>query len=80
MGTLISSLLILFTSFQAYAQSINVSGVVKDEAGSPVVGVLVSVKGDKYITTTDIDGNFTIKANVNSTLVFSSLGCAFLRY
>ncbi|MDR2448493.1 MAG: TonB-dependent receptor [Prevotellaceae bacterium] len=52
-----------------------VSGVVIDESGSPIVGVVVSVKGTTIGTSTDIDGAFSLTIPAGAeTLQFSFLG------
>lgn len=58
----------------AYAQH-SVSGVVIDEAGEPLIGVTVMVKGSTTGTVTDFDGNYSLN-NVgdNDVLVFSYIG------
>ncbi|MCV6630278.1 MAG: SusC/RagA family TonB-linked outer membrane protein [Flavobacteriaceae bacterium] len=55
-----------------YAQS--VSGTVTDAQGVPLPGVNILVKGTTTGTQTDFDGNYTINADIGSTLVFSYLG------
>ncbi len=46
-----------------------------DENGEPMVGVSVTVDGKPGLGgSTDIDGNFSIKAPENSTLIFSYIG------
>src|SRR5882757_7290507 len=61
----------LFMCLPAGAQTITVSGTVKDETGQPVQGVSVSEKGSKSGTQTDESGKFTLPATPNSTLVFT---------
>ncbi len=52
-----------------------VQGVVVDEAGIPVIGANVLVKGTAYGTTTDIDGNFSLPdVSDSATLVVSYIG------
>ncbi len=51
-----------------------VTGVVTDESGTPLPGASVLVKGTTTGTTTDFDGNYTINADSNSTLVFRYIG------
>ena len=46
-----------------FAQEITVSGTVTDQAGMPIPGVNVNVKGSTSGTQSDIDGNFKISAN-----------------
>ena len=54
--------------------TVDVHGVVKDEAGKPAAGVSVSVKGTNKGTTTNDNGEFTlIDIDPSATLVFSSV-------
>jgi TonB-linked SusC/RagA family outer membrane protein len=72
---LFSAFLILFTA-NAFSQTRKVTGKVVDEAGSGIPNVTVTVKATKVATQTDAEGNFTIDAANNATLVFSSVGYA----
>jgi uncharacterized protein YfaS (alpha-2-macroglobulin family) len=51
-----------------------VSGTLYDERGIPIAGASIIVKGTTRSTTSDFDGNFTIKADNHEELVFSYLG------
>lgn len=51
-----------------------ISGKVTDEAGLPIPGVNVVVKGTSNNTQTDIDGNYTINAEKGDKLVFTFIG------
>ena len=51
-----------------------VSGTIFDEQGNPLPGVNVLVKGTTRGTQTDFDGNFSIQASKDETLVFSYVG------
>ncbi|HVZ24411.1 MAG TPA: SusC/RagA family TonB-linked outer membrane protein, partial [Sediminibacterium sp.] len=51
-----------------------IRGKVTDEHDQPMVGVSVRVKGQATGTATDKEGNFAIKAPMNSVLVFSFVG------
>ncbi|MCC9165791.1 SusC/RagA family TonB-linked outer membrane protein [Pontibacter harenae] len=53
---------------------ITVSGKVTDENGVGLPGVTVVVKGTTKGMSTDVDGNFTIVAPEDGTLVFSFVG------
>jgi TonB-linked SusC/RagA family outer membrane protein len=57
-----------------FAQERSVSGTVSDNAGLPIPGVSVLVKGTKSGTQTDFDGKFVIKADPSQTLIFSYVG------
>ena len=61
-------------SVQAFAQSITVSGVVKDNLGEPVIGASVLIKGTTTGTITDFDGNFTLQANPGDIIAISFIG------
>ena len=65
-------LMLLVTSL--YAQDFTVKGSVKDAQGEPVIGASVTVQGQKMGVITDIDGNYTIKCQPQSTLLFSYVG------
>lgn len=49
-------------------------GVVTDEAGEPLIGVTVLVKGSSQGTVTDVEGKFLLTANVGDVLQFSYIG------
>ena len=67
-------LALLIAGAQAFAQS-SVTGKVTDEAGEPLVGVNVLIKGTTSGTTTNFDGYYTL-SNVKqgTVLVFTSIG------
>lgn len=51
-----------------------VTGKVFDEDGAPLPGASIVVKGTTNGTTTDFDGNFSLNAEIGSTLVISYIG------
>ena len=51
-----------------------VKGTVSDEAGEPIIGATVKVQGSNEGAITDLDGNFSVKAASNATLVISYVG------
>ncbi|GAB6007849.1 SusC/RagA family TonB-linked outer membrane protein [Dysgonomonas reticulitermitis] len=56
-------------------QSVQVTGVVVEKStGEPIVGASVTHKETKGATMTDIDGGFTLKADINSTLEVRFIG------
>jgi TonB-linked SusC/RagA family outer membrane protein len=67
-------LLIVLMAQITFAQERVVSGVVSDNAGLPLPGVSVLVKGTQSGTQTDFDGKFSIKATSSQTLIFSYVG------
>ena len=57
----------------ALAQSL-IKGTVKDVSGDPIIGASVKVQGSKSGVITDFDGNFSVPAENNATLVISYIG------
>jgi TonB-linked SusC/RagA family outer membrane protein len=56
-------------------QQITVQGTVTDaQSGDPLPGVNIVVEGTTIGTTTDMDGNYSIEASSDATLVFSFVG------
>jgi TonB-linked SusC/RagA family outer membrane protein len=51
-----------------------ISGFVRDAGGQAIIGVNILVKGTTKGTQTDINGRFTIDANIGDVLVFTYLG------
>jgi len=51
-----------------------VRGTVVDEAGEPVIGATVQIKGTVQGTVTDMDGNFDLSAPAGGILVISYVG------
>lgn len=64
----------LFLSVDAFAQQIAVKGIVKDATGEPVIGANVLVKGTTNGTITDFDGIFQLNANQGDIIVISFIG------
>ena len=67
-------LLLVLVAQLTFAQERTVSGIVSDNAGLPLPGVSVLVKGTKSGTQTDFDGKYSIKASPSQVLVFSYIG------
>lgn len=67
-------LLLLFAGASALAQTKTISGVVVDSNGEPVIGAGVLEKGTTNGVSTDLDGVFSIRANVGAEYVVSSIG------
>lgn len=67
--------LILFCFSVSAQQKVHVTGLVKDEKGSPVENASVVVKGTKEGATTDANGAFALDVpSQKSTLVISNIG------
>ncbi|WP_165769762.1 SusC/RagA family TonB-linked outer membrane protein [Flavobacterium araucananum] len=67
-------LLLVLVAQLTFAQERAVSGTVTDNAGIPLPGVSVLIKGTKTGTQTDFDGKFSIKASSSQILAFSYIG------
>jgi len=67
-------LLVVLVAQLTFAQERSVSGIVSDNAGMPLPGVSVLVKGTKTGTQSDFDGKYSIKAAPSDVLVFSYVG------
>ncbi|MDR2040004.1 MAG: TonB-dependent receptor [Bacteroidales bacterium] len=67
--------LMFFLTTTTYAQIKRVTGVVRDATdNSTMPGVNVVVKGSSIGTATDMNGEFSINAGANDTLVFTLVG------
>ena len=65
------------TGLSVYGQAgkqMKVSGTIVDENNEPLIGVTLIVKGASAGTVTNLDGNYTIQAPENGTLVVSYIG------
>ena len=67
-------LLVIMVTQLSYSQERNVAGTILDNAGLPLPGVSILIKGTQSGTQSDFDGKFNIKATASQTLVFSYIG------
>src|SRR5438067_13501409 len=74
-STLLFILFLAGGSFSLYAQSLRVTGTVKDDKGTPLAGAVVKLKGTTQQTATDNNGKFTIPVpGPEAVLEFSYVG------
>jgi TonB-linked SusC/RagA family outer membrane protein len=66
-------IVVLLTS-TTIATSQSIKGIVKDNAGDPLIGASILVKGTTKGTVSDVDGNFSIDASPGSILTVSYTG------
>ena len=67
--------LIAFSGFAAKAQTVSLTGTVKDaDTEEPVIGASVLVKNTTTGTITDLDGVFSLTVPLGATCVVSSIG------
>lgn len=67
-------LFLICSTILAQAQHIVTGIVTSSEDKQPIIGAAVMVKGTQKGTVTDYDGNYSVDAPLNSTLVFSYMG------
>jgi TonB-linked SusC/RagA family outer membrane protein len=65
---------LMMIPFLTFAQTKTISGTVKDDAGKPLQGVSVTVKGKSGGMQTNDMGKFSISATGTDILIFSSIG------
>ena len=70
---LFASLVLLFFGFAAMAQTVRISGTVRDAIG-PVIGASIIESGTQNGTITDLDGNFTLNVKPGASIEISSIG------
>jgi TonB-linked SusC/RagA family outer membrane protein len=64
----------LFLKPLLMAQNQRITGKVVDEKGETLIGVSVKVKNAAIGASTDVEGNFSLTAPANATLVFTYIG------
>ena len=70
-----AALVLLLCIVPALAQvQVKVTGTVVDNLGVPMIGVSILEKGTTNGVVTDLDGNYSLNAAVEGTLVFSYVG------
>lgn len=66
-------LLMLIGFSTASAQKKTITGTINDQIG-PIPGATVQIKGTQRGVQTDLDGNFSITADADESLIFSFVG------
>jgi TonB-linked SusC/RagA family outer membrane protein len=56
------------------APALTIEGAVRDASGQPIPGVTIKLKGTATQTLTNVNGQFSVKANIGDVLVFSFIG------
>lgn len=76
----VTSLLLMLVLFPVMlmqgATPVTITGTVQDSNGEPLIGVSVLLKGTSTGGSTNIDGQFSIKAPIGGVLKFSYIGFA----
>ncbi|WP_421944237.1 SusC/RagA family TonB-linked outer membrane protein [Pedobacter sp.] len=68
--------LVCFMFSLAYAQQVNIKGTIRDKSGAAIPGVSVKVKNATSGVSSGGEGEFTISASQQATLIFSAVGYA----
>ena len=72
--TVLSGVLMVLSVSAQTGTTINVRGTVTDTGGEPIIGASILLQGTTSGVVTDYDGNFSIQAPGNGTLVISYVG------
>lgn len=67
-------LFICFIPLWSFAQSVSITGVVKDAAGETIIGASVLEQGTTNGTITDLDGRFNLSVSPQASIVVSFIG------
>ena len=67
-------LILMLVSSLAFSQDRTISGTVKDEAGIPIAGASVRIKGTKLGVAADNSGQFRILAKAGDVLLITGAG------
>ncbi|MDR0982172.1 MAG: TonB-dependent receptor [Culturomica sp.] len=71
---LVSTIAVLFASFQLVMAQTQINGTVTDGTGAPLPGVSVKVKGSSTGTATHVDGTYSLNVAPDATIEFSFMG------
>lgn len=69
-----TAVLLLAMGLTAWAQTLTVTGVVRDSSGEPLPGAAVMVQGTSNGAVTDLDGRYSIKVGAKAVLRVECLG------
>ncbi len=72
--TVLSAMLMILSASAQTGTPINVRGTVTDISGEPIIGASIQLQGTTSGVVTDYDGNFSIQAPADGTLVISYVG------
>ena len=71
---LLALLMCCLLQLAAFAQDREITGKVVDDAGIPLPGVSIQIRGTTQGTITDLDGFYTLKVTSEAVLVYSFIG------
>lgn len=67
-------MLLIFIGMGSIFAQTQIRGIVVDSSGEPVIGASILIKGTNHGTVSDIDGNFSLPAPQDATIVISYVG------
>ena len=69
-------LLLMFSTFNSFAESIKIYGKVRDNDNNPIEFATVRIEGSSIGTNTDLQGNYSLSVTVKDTInvIYSSVG------
>lgn len=74
------ALLLFFGAASLAAQSVTVSGILKDADGTPLIGATIQEEGSSSGTVADLDGSYSLTASgPNAILIYSFTGYKTVR-
>lgn len=74
MKKILSLFVLMLMATCLFAQTVKISGTVKDSEGEPVIGAVVMERGANNGTIADIDGKFTLDVQRGASLECSMIG------
>ena len=72
--TIVLFTVLMLCGILAFSQSRSVSGIVKDETGTPVPFATITESGARNATTADANGNFTLKMKGSGDVIITATG------
>jgi TonB-dependent starch-binding outer membrane protein SusC len=66
--------ILLLVTIGLHAQLAQITGKITDATGTPIPAATIRLKGSKGGTSADLQGAFSLKAPLNSTLIISGIG------
>ncbi|MBO4372026.1 MAG: TonB-dependent receptor plug domain-containing protein, partial [Bacteroidales bacterium] len=74
MKKILSLFVLMLMATSIFAQTVKISGTVKDSEGEPIIGAVVMERGANNGTIADIDGKYTLDVQQGATLECSMIG------
>ena len=75
----LSGLFMILPANAQTGETIDISGIIKDVQGEPIIGANILIEGTGTGTISDFDGNFSLRAPANGILNVSYIGYVTIR-